>query len=196
MIPDAQHWDSRYRALEDNGFPRACAVLLDNQHLLPEHGQALDVACGRGGNALLLATRGLDTSAWDYSSVAINKLRQFSELRKLNLNTEVRDVVTAPPDVEAFDVIVVSHFLERSLCNSLVGALKPGGLLFYQTFTVDRVTDNGPDNPEYRLTANELLALFAELRVILYREEGCIGDPHEGFRDRAQFIGYKVPVSR
>lgn len=191
MAPDADRWDRRYRALEDDEYPRACEVLRDNRHLLPDRGKALDIACGRGGNALLLADQGLDTSAWDYSAVAIDKLRQNAEQMQLKIATEVRDVVTAPPEPESFDVIVISHFLERSLCNSLMAALKRSGLLFYQTFTVDRVTDHGPDNPEYRLAANELLKLFAELRVVFYREEGRLGDPGQGFRDRAQYIGYR-----
>ena len=191
MVPDAERWDSRYRALEDDEYPRACDVLFANRHLLPEQGQALDVASGRGGNALLLAGHGLGTWAWDYSAVAVEKLRKYAEQDQLDIRAEVRNVVTTPPDPRTFDVIVVSHFLDRSICNNLADALRPGGLLFYQTFTIDRVTDCGPDNPEYRLSPNELLRLFTDLRVVFYREEGRLGNPGQGFRDRAQFIGYK-----
>ena len=48
-------------------------------------------------------------------------------------------------------------------------ALKPQGLLFYQTFTHERVTDQGPSNPSYRLAPNELLELFAPLHVLVTR---------------------------
>ncbi len=34
---------------------------------------------------------------------------------------------------ESFDVIVVSHLLDRTLAPALVAALRPGGLLYYQT---------------------------------------------------------------
>jgi tellurite methyltransferase len=38
----------------------------------------------------------------------------------------------------AFDVIVVSRFLDRTLSDAIIDALKPDGLLFYQTFTRDK----------------------------------------------------------
>lgn len=46
-------------------------VLLDNSHLLPASGRALDLACGLGANALYLAKRGMTTSAWDLSPVQL-----------------------------------------------------------------------------------------------------------------------------
>jgi len=192
-VPHAERWNERYRALDDNDPPQACEVLEHNRHLLPQRGRALDIACGRGGNALLLAGHGLSTSAWDYSAVAIQKLRQHAEQLDLQIHTEIRDVTAEPPTGESFDVIVVCHYLDRGLCDSIIDALKPGGLLFYQTFTVEKVTDNGPANPDYRLAPNELLSLFAGLRVVFYREESQLGDLERGFRDRAQFIGYKPP---
>ncbi|MDZ7735460.1 MAG: class I SAM-dependent methyltransferase [Gammaproteobacteria bacterium] len=193
MAPDAERWNERYRALDNSDCPQACEVLEHYRHLLPHRGQALDIACGSGGNALLLAAHGLSTSAWDYSAVAIDKLRQHAEQQDLHIHTEIRDVTAEPPTGGSFDVIVVSHYLERGLCDSIIDALKPGGLLFYQTFTVEKVTDNGPANPDYRLAPNELLSLFAGLRVVFYREEGHLGDLERGFRDRVQFIGCKSP---
>ncbi len=192
MAAEADRWDARHRQADDNNRPQACAVLREYRHLLPATGQAVDIACGRGGNALLLAASGLTASAWDYSGVAIGKLRRHAEQLGLPLSTEVRDVTAQPPPQAAFDIIVVCHFLERDLAQPLVAALKPGGLLFYQTFIMDKVTDHGPSNPDYRLAPNELLTLFADLRVVYYREEGRLGNTDQGFRDRAQFIGHKA----
>ena len=39
------------------GSPKPAQVLSDYAYLLPESGTALDLACGRGGNALFLARR-------------------------------------------------------------------------------------------------------------------------------------------
>ena len=57
-----------------SGKPGACAALREYAFLLPETGTALDLACGRGGNALLLARRGLQAHAWDISEEAIEHL--------------------------------------------------------------------------------------------------------------------------
>jgi 2-polyprenyl-3-methyl-5-hydroxy-6-metoxy-1,4-benzoquinol methylase len=184
-----EKWDERYRQAVT--AVTAAAVLTDNAHLLPLNGTALDLACGLGGNALALARHGLETHAWDISPVAIERLQAEARREELSVHTEVRDVERAPPPPESFDVIVVSHFLERSLCPALTAALKPGGLLFYQTFSRERVSDEGPKNPDYRLAPGELLALFPWLRPLVYRDEGWVGDPTQGFRNQALLVAKK-----
>jgi SAM-dependent methyltransferase len=159
---------------------------------LPQQGSALELACGLGGNALLLASHGLDTKAWDISDVAINKLQAYVKKMNVALFAEIRDVVVDPPETHSFDVIVVSHFLDRSLAPQLVSALNPGGLLFYQSFIQDAVSLCGPQKTAYRLRSNELLSLFASLKVLVYREEARVGDINRGFRDEALFVGLKL----
>ena len=182
-----EKWNERYRAA--TGEPRAACVLSENLHLLPAAGRALDLACGRGGNALLLAAQGLEVEAWDIADVAVAALQAEATRRQLSVRARVRDVEANPPAPESFDVIVVSYFLARDLIPALVQALRPGGLVFYQTFTRQRVSDNGPQQAQFRLAEQELLRLFAGLQVLLYREEGRVGDLEQGFRDEAMFIG-------
>ena len=182
-------WNERYQLADAPGKPTE--VLAQNIHLLPEKGTALDLACGLGADAILLAQYGLDTSAWDNSDVVIEKLIGHAKSIGVTLYTEVRDVQLHPPEPGAFDVIVVSHFLERSLTQSIMDALKPEGLLFYQTFTRTRVDNHGPSNNVFRLAENELLDMFAPLLTVLYREEGLLGDTSQGFRNEAMYIGAK-----
>jgi SAM-dependent methyltransferase len=188
----ANRWDSKYADAPDSGA--AAIILAENQYLLPASGKALDLACGLGANALLLASKGLETHAWDSSLVAIQRLQDFAEQRKLRVTTAVRDVVTSPPAVvDCWDVVVVSHFLDRALCSHISSSLTPGGLLFYQTFTQSRVSGDGPGNPEFLLQENELLQLFSDLIVRVYREEGVQGDSLQGYRNKAYLIGQKPP---
>ncbi len=182
----AGKWDARYR---EAGSAVASEVLAENRHLLPAAGEALDLACGLGGNALLLARHGLRTTAWDLSPVAIERLA--SEAEGLPLRAEVRDVLAMPPAAARFDVIVVSRFLERDLCPALVAALRPGGLLFYQTFTRDKAVAGGPSNPDFLLAENELLRLFGGLCLRVYREEGRLGDVTRGLRNEALLVAQR-----
>ncbi len=186
--PDAKRWDDRYRGPE-GGTPVTCQALHDYRHLLPPQGRALDLACGRGGNALLLARHGLESHGWDCSPVALEQLAAEARRQGVTMHTKQRDVVTTPPPAESFDVIVVSRFLHRSLCPAIAAALRPGGLLFYQTFTRKRSDPEcGPRNPDYLLECNELLRLFAGLEVVAYREEGTLGDTRKGLRNEAMII--------
>jgi tellurite methyltransferase len=193
MTDPRQKGDERYRQNEVTpSSSDAAMVLTQNAHLLPATGSALDLACGLGANALFMAQRGLSVSAWDLSPVAIDKLQQVAAQQDLSLQLEVHDVVSQPPQPAQFDVIVVTRFLERQLVSPLMEALKLGGLLFYQTFITDKVSDRGPDRCAYRLARNELLTLFAELRILVYREEGLVGDIQQGFRDEALLVGQKI----
>jgi SAM-dependent methyltransferase len=185
-----QCWDARYR--EADGEPQPALVLSAHEHLLPAAGKALDLACGLGANALRLASRGLETWAWDISPVAIARLAAAARRAGLSLHAEARDVIAQPPEPESFDVIVVSRFLERGLAPALQTALRPGGVLFYQTFARPRVAECGPRNPAFRLDDNELLTLFAGLKVRVYREDGLLGDLGRGFRNEALLVAQKV----
>lgn len=171
--------------------PTASLVLTQNQHLLPKEGMALDLACGQGGNALLLAKMGLEVSAWDISPVAIKQLQDFTVLNKVSIDAQVRDVIASPPEANSLDVLVVSLFLDRDLCRSLLAALRPGGILFYQTYCQQKVEQQGPKSAHFLLADNELLNLFSPMKVRVYREEALLGDHEQGWRNQALFVAEK-----
>ena len=152
-------------------LPEACSVLRDHLHLLPPEGDALDLASGRGGNALLLARQGLRVQAWDYADSALEALESQAQAAGLSVHTQCRDVVQQPPTPGSFDVIVVSNFLDRSLFPALVDALRPGGLLFYETWLGER-QGRGPQDPVFRLAPGELPQLIQPLQAIHYQESG------------------------
>lgn len=185
-------WDRIYRSAGGGETPEPARVLAENAHLLPAPGTALDLACGLGGNALHLARRGLETYAFDISAEALLRLDDSARQVGVAVRTEVRDVAVHPPAPESFDVIVVSRFLDRSLAEAIQAALRPKGLLFYQTFTREKATPAGPSNPDYLLAPNELLNLFAGLRLVVYREEGRLGDSSRGFRNQALLVAQKI----
>lgn len=187
MSRTTSDWDARYADTAEVG--RAAEVLSRNLHLLPRRGRALDLACGLGGNALVLARCGLETEAWDWSAAALKLVAQ--QAVDLDVHTQVRDVERDPPPPASFDVIVVSLFLERSLAPALVEALRPGGLLFYQTFAEAVSGRAGPGNPAFRLRRGEMLQLFAPLQTLYYREESDAGALALGCRDQALFVGRK-----
>ena len=193
MTDQRTRWNERYSQSINNPVEdKPAFVLTQYAHLLPNAGAALDLACGLGANALFLAQteaeRRLEVVAWDISDVAIERLRQQVKLSGLAVHAEVRDVVARPPEPDQFDVIVVSHFLERLIIPHLTAALKPGGLIYYQTFIRNKAPGVGPDNPAFLLADNELLQLFRGLKVLAYREDGVQGNVTRGFRNEAMLV--------
>jgi 2-polyprenyl-3-methyl-5-hydroxy-6-metoxy-1,4-benzoquinol methylase len=184
-------WNQIYLDANHVQYPVA-SVLLDHCFLLPRHGVALDLASGLGSNAFYLAELGLQVHAWDISSVAIKKIQQHTRYAELHLEAQEKLIEPAAFEKQQFDVIVVSRFLERSCCAAIMDALKPGGLLFFQTYTFEKVAQEGPKNPDFLLAENELLQLFNALKVVFYQENALLGDLQAGVRNEAQFIGCKT----
>jgi 2-polyprenyl-3-methyl-5-hydroxy-6-metoxy-1,4-benzoquinol methylase len=186
-----QIWEQRHAEAE--GLGQVCAVLQRNAHLLPKRGRALDLACGRGANALELARLGLQVEAWDFSVNAIERLERAALERGLSVSVQVRDVVERPPAPDRYDVVLVSYFLDRQLAPAIAEALRPGGLLFYETFAQEAVGSLGPGNPDFRLSPGELLRLFPGLQPRVFRDEGRVGDLAQGLRDVSLFVGERLP---
>lgn len=183
-------WDKRYLSSTAPGDP--CWLLEQFQHLLPSNGCALDLACGLGGNAMLLARRGLETHAWDFSSIALRKLQEFASAQQLPIHTDLRDLERQPPAANRFDVIVASQYLLRPLFPAIVAALRPGGLVFYQTYHQQKLSGHGPSNPDFLLAPGELLEHFSGLQTVFYREDGRHGNLAEGLRDISYYVGCKA----
>lgn len=146
--------------------------LIDHVNVLPAPGRALDVACGRGRNALWLAARGFHTHAVDRDENAIRVLDDEARLRGVPLVAEVLDLEdgNATLGASAYDLIVVIHYLQRLLFPQIIAALRPGGVLVYETFTVAQAARGKPTNPAFLLKPGELRDLVQPLEIVDERE--------------------------
>jgi FolB domain-containing protein len=145
-------------------------------------GKVLDVAAGRGRHSLFLASHGFQVDAVDRDE---NALVQLSSSVRPHIHTAVTTRALnleqpAPyePDLgkEVYDVILVFFYLHRPLFPAIMGALKPGGVLVYETFTIDNhVYHRHPTRREFCLSPNELLRLTSPLHVLHY-DEGAHAD--------------------
>lgn len=152
------------------------------------HGKVLDVATGRGRHAYFLATQGFSVHGIDRDRAALDCLQtQAQEADHLPITTECLDLETDdqhPPDLgtEAYDVILVFFYLYRPLFPQLLKALKPGGVILYETFLLDNhLQRQHPRRKEFCLETNELLTLLPSLQILHYDE----GDHTGSGTDRA-----------
>lgn len=153
--------------------------LVDNHDLLPPHGRALDVACGRGRHAMWLGNAGYDTNGVDRNGETVALVNAEAKRLGIPVRAEVLDL-EAPGvslGVDAYDLIVVVHYLHRPLFPALTAALRAGGVLVYETFTVDQAARGKPTNPDFLLKHDELPQLVRPLAVLRFREaevDGCM----------------------
>ncbi|HIF18361.1 MAG TPA: methyltransferase domain-containing protein [Cycloclasticus sp.] len=183
-------WDAIYHK-RGGTTPQPATMLSAYTHLLPTQGLALDLACGLGGNSFFLTMHGLKVDAWDISTVAIEHINNNCA-DVTGIQASVVDISHASFPTNHYDVIVVSRFLDRQIIPQLIDTLKIGGLIFYQTFTLEKAHGIGPKNPVFLLKRGELLSLFPSLSAVIYHEEACIGNLNKGTRNEAILIAQKL----
>jgi tellurite methyltransferase len=149
--------------------------LVDNIELLPP-GRALDLATGNGRNAVYLAVKGYQVDAVDISAEAVATAMAAARMAGVTITAQVADLDGGYRiQSNTYDLIICFNYLQRSLVPQIIGGLRQGGMLVYETFIIDQRQFGHPKNPDFLLKHNELLELFRDLRCLRYRE-GVIGN--------------------
>jgi tellurite methyltransferase len=186
MPANVSEWDARHRDSAQSPPPEPASIVLEWLPLLP-NGPTLDIACGTGRHTLLLAARGRPVTAVDWSGAALDVLENRARTAKLRVSRGSTSELAESPasgirfiqanleeirlPVASFSLILCLQYLLRSLFPQISRALLPGGVLFFETFTLAQVSyTGGPRNPEYLLEPGELRTAFPELQVLFYRE--------------------------
>lgn len=106
---DAQFWDEMYRSRDQvfSGAPNG--VLVTEVTDLPP-GQALDVGCGEGADALWLARRGWQVTAVDISRTALQRAAAAATDITGRVAWTRADLTITPPPAGAFDLVSVQYF--------------------------------------------------------------------------------------
>src|SRR3990172_7459462 len=162
-------WDHRYAEGEYRPRTRPSPFLEEWIDRLPA-GRALDVACGVGRNALLLAESGYRVEAVDISRSAIDMARTEADRRGLEVAWRVVDLDEACVQTSFYDVITVIRYVNRRLWPRLTAALAPNGWLLIEHHLRTTADVDGPSSPEFRLAPQELLKAFRSLRILHYEE--------------------------
>lgn len=188
---DKRDWEEKYRG-EELVFGREPArFLVENLHLLPK-GKALDLAMGEGRNAIYLARHGWMVTGVDISEMAVAKCLKRAQEEGVAVEAIAADLTTYPIPEDAYELILDFYYLQRDLIPSIKAGLKAGGMVVFETYTVEQLQyEGGPRDPAYLLTPNELLGHFRDFRVILYRELVVDSEKEPGKKAIASLLARK-----
>ena len=133
-------------------------------------GPIVDLACGRGRHMIPGARAGLPMVGIDRNPGFLAELRSLAHADRLEVEAVRADLEAPagwPLKPGSCGAIVVYRYLHRPLARAICNALAPGGLLLYETFSIDQTELGwGPSNPAFLLRAGELAELFAELEIL------------------------------
>jgi len=155
---------------------------------------ALDLGCGEGRYSLYLAKKGCRMLGIDESEVGLEKLEKMAAAENLPVTTHLTDIEAFAFPEASFDVIVAATILDhlpdalrRRVIEGIKSALKPGGILYANVFTVAdpgyKLKRTGADDPSasavsetaagiaHYFSKEELRAVFKDLSAITYYEK-------------------------
>lgn len=135
----------------------------------------LDLACGEGRNGLNLVGNSINTVFADINGEALAKV-ELAVNRLLNENknlakywqVDFEQENTQPLLQQSFNAILVFRYLHRPLFNQIKAAIKPGGMIIYETFTTQQAQFGRPKNSDFLLKPKELKQLFSGWKILHY----------------------------
>jgi 2-polyprenyl-3-methyl-5-hydroxy-6-metoxy-1,4-benzoquinol methylase len=171
-VTDRTRWEARYAARAGAPTAEPSRFLIEHRHLLPP-GRALDVACGDGRHSLWLARQGFAVDAIDIARAGLSRLAAAARREGLAVSPIQADLEDFPLPASRYTVVVNIRYLQRSLFDALRNAVRPGGVIVFETFLREQARQGHPRNPAFLLEPGELRAQFAEF-IPLVDQEGCL----------------------
>lgn len=161
--------DEYYWGLEPGSF------LEDLINLCPpsEDKKVLDIGCGEGKDAVYIAQKGYDVTAFDLTENGIRKTIALAKTKEVKLNAYVDDINTFTTD-EQFDIIystgTVQYLFEENKAGffeKLNKITRKGGIVYINVFVEKPFLELPPDwdKEEKMWKSGELFTFFADWKV-------------------------------
>lgn len=165
---DLIKWNQRYA--EDSYQKNNPVTLVEDWLPRLPVGRALDVACGAGRNAILLAQAGFQVDAIDISREGLNLARHKAENLGLSINWIEHDFDQPYKFDTDYDLILVMWYVNLGLISRLRDCLAPAGYLLCEEHLITDQNVIGPTCSNYRVAPGELRKTVSGLDVLLYEE--------------------------
>ncbi len=140
------------------------------QRFLPgikKGGSILDVACGGGRHMRLALELGFRVTGIDRDLSQLDGLAARSDVGLVEADLEAGRAF--PLKDMRYDGVIVANYLWRPILKDIIGCVADDGVLIYESFADGHQRYGKPSNPDFLLTANELLeASLPRLRVVAY----------------------------
>jgi 2-polyprenyl-3-methyl-5-hydroxy-6-metoxy-1,4-benzoquinol methylase len=199
---DRDFWNDAYREDPDHAIVEDFFLSDEVKGLQP--GTALDLGCGAGHNALMLAERGWSVVGVDWAEHAIELATQAAQDRGLDATFVAGDATEWEPPAK-FDLVICTYALpggddSRRVLQTALAALARGGTLILAEWdrSMSQVWGFGEDD---LLTPEQIVALLPGLEIEkaeVRRVEDAFASPddprgHQGSAANVAFVRARRP---
>ena len=172
----------------------ASRLITDSQELSQlDKSEVLDLACGSGRNGLWFADKGHRVTFIDKSlanlSVPSEPHTGLMPTEHTYLAWDLEDGSAPELTQNKYDLVLVFNYLHRPLFPQIAAAVKPGGLIVYETFMDKQAETGRPRNPKFLLKPNELKNEFEKWTLVHYFEGEVMNGSNLSYK--AQLIARK-----
>lgn len=163
-------WDQRFLSKNYIFGKKPAEFLKENIKFLSQRSTVLDMGMGEGRNAVFLASKGHHVVGVDISSVAVQKANSLAR----EFSTEIKGVVASLDSYQindgSFDVILCFYYVDRKLISKMKKWLKPGGIIFYEAHTMEKLSEGKLLNKNYLVKKGEIKEFFSDMAILKFEE--------------------------
>ncbi len=170
---ESSYWNDAYKATPpwDIGRPQPVFVELAKKGEM-EPGSVLDIGCGTGENAILLAESGYTVTGVDAAPIAIDTAKAKAKARNVTVEFHIRNALNLNLGQSRFDNAIDSGLFHTFYDNErpvyakeVAKSLREGGKYFMMCFSENEPTDWGGPR---RVSRAEIQNTFSRLFQINY----------------------------
>jgi len=191
-------WDQRFQTAEYVYGEQPNAFIKDYAHHLEGYSSIAAYAEGEGRNAVYLASKGYDVTAYDYAKSGLQKTEHLAKKHLVSVHTVLADLLQDKLPVNMYDaaIMVFGHFpMEQqwAVFQKIIDSVKPGGCIMMELYSIYQLPYGSGGPQQINLLYNPLEVLqWCQAHKILHfftgeqiRYEGML---HTGLAHTIQLI--------
>lgn len=135
-----EHWDNSFSDKEyvygviENEF------LNKMNGIIPAHSKVACFAEGEGRNAVYLAKLGHEVTAYDQSTVGLEKTKTLASQNNVDVKTVAMDLTKEKVEINQYDaaIMIFGHVPkpeQQFFIGSMIDSVKPGGTIIFEVYS-------------------------------------------------------------
>ncbi|MBY7142482.1 class I SAM-dependent methyltransferase [Virgibacillus sp. NKC19-3] len=159
-----EHWDNSFADTDFVYGEKENAFIHDMSGIIPDHSKVGCFAEGEGRNAVYLAKLGHDVTAYDQSTIGLEKTKVLASQNNVDVETVEVDITKDKIPENQFDaaIMVFGHVPKKDqslVVKNMIDSVKPGGYVMFEVYSENQLEykTGGPQSFDMLYNPAEIL---------------------------------------